>query len=214
MTFKSGMTPVSRLGAADSGQVNRYRIKNNNATAFYSGQPVRVSANGVLQVATNTTNPVGVLGGVSWIDGVSKRITRSLFVPANTSTEGGFIDGLNTVSWNGMIAMVYDDPMQNFVIRADLSVPASSLGQLAQVTNATTGSSFSGRSDAELDIAAAGTSDANAMFKIVGVPTFVNQVGYGVSAGSTSQGALENTWDSARTFVQVIFAKHAYQRGA
>jgi len=117
MTFKPGLTPVNRLGAADSGQVNRYRVKNNTPVAYYTGQVVRVS-NGFLQPATNTSQPVGVFAGGMWIDPVTKRPTRSLFIPAGTSTEGGLIDGLNTVAWGGNIALVYDDPKQQFVVAA------------------------------------------------------------------------------------------------
>lgn len=212
MTFKNGLTPVSRLGAADSGQVNRYRVKNNTPVAFYTGQLVRVS-NGFLQPATNTTAPVGVFGGGMWIDGVSKRPVRSLFIPAGTSTEGGVIDGLNTSTWGGNIALVYDDPKQNFVVKALASIPASNIGAFAQIGDNLTGSSYSGRSNAAVSLGV-GTSLTNAAFIITGIPTYDNQVGSGgVSVAPTPDGANQNTWDVATTRVQVILAKHLYERG-
>lgn len=213
MSFKTGLTPVNRLGSTDSGQVNRYRGKNNNAAAFYAGMPVRVSANGFLQVADDTDNPVGVFAGALWIDGVSKRPVRSLYAPAATSTEGGLIDGLNTVTWGGWIALVNDDPMQTFVIKSDTSIAATAIGAFAQVTLQASGSSFTQRSICEIDIANAGVSNANAMFKIVGIPTYDNQVGSEVSAAPTSDGELTNTWGVQNNQVQVIFAKHLYGRG-
>lgn len=213
MTFKPGLTPVSRLGAADSGQVNRYRVKNNTPVPFYTGQVVRVS-NGFLQPATNTSNPVGVFAGGMWIDGTSKRPVRSLFIPSGTSTEGGLIDGLNTSTWGGNIALVYDDPKQQFVVAALASVPATNIGAFAQVGDNLTGSSYSGRSNASVSLGT-GTSLTNAAFIITGIPTYDNQVGAGgVSVAPTPQGANQNTWDVATTRVQVILAKHLYERGA
>jgi len=211
MTFKPGLTPVNRLGAADSGQVNRYRVKNNTPVAFYTGQVVRVS-NGFLQPALNTSNPVGVFAGGMWIDNTTKRITRSLFIPAGTSTDGGIIDGLNTVTWNGNIALVYDDPKQNFVVAALSSISATALGGFAQLGDNTTGSSYSGRANTAVSLGT-GTSLTNAAFIITGIPTYDNQVGR-VSAAPTPQGDLQNTWGVEQTRVQVILAKHLFERGA
>jgi len=211
MAWKPGLTPVSRVGAADSGQINYYRIANGTGVAFYAGQLVALSTDGTLAPATNTTAPVGVLAGAMWIDGVSKRPVRSLYVPAGTSTEGGIIDGLNTVKWDGVIAQVYDDPQQNFVVAALASVLPTAQGSYAQVGNNTTGSSYSGRSNAALSLGT-GTSVTNAAFRIVGVVTYDNQVGAGVSAAPDEDGDLSNTWQSALTKVQVIIAKHLYAR--
>lgn len=211
MAWKPGLTPVSRVGAADSGQINYYRIANGTGVAFYAGQLVALSTDGTLAPATNTTAPVGVFAGALWIDGTSKRPVRSLYVPAGTSTEGGIIDGLNTVKWDGVIAQVYDDPQQNFVVAALASVLPTAQGSYAQVGNNTTGSSYSGRSNAALSLGT-GTSVTNAAFRIVGVVTYDNQVGAGVSAAPDEDGDLSNTWQSALTKVQVIIAKHLYAR--
>jgi len=208
--FKGGLTPVNYLGAADTGQINPYRIKNGVAKNFYAGQPVRVSSNGFLDTVVNTSTPVGVIAEVLWIDGTTKRITRSLYFPSGTSTEGGFVDGLNTQTWGGVIAKVYDNPNQVYAVKADLSVAASFIGQYAQVTNATTGSSYSGRSNTEADVAAAGTSATNALLQIVGIPTYEVQVGAGVSAAPTPDGAFQNTWDVPQTEILVVFARHLY----
>lgn len=211
MAWKPGLNPVSRLGASDSGQINNYRIANGTGVPFYAGQLVALSTDGTLAPATNTTAPVGVFAGAKWIDGTSKRVVRSLFVPAGTSTEGGLVDGLNTVKWDGIIAQVYDDPMQNFVIAALASVLPTAQGAYAQVGDNTTGSSYSGRANTALSLGT-GTSVTNAAFRIVGVVTYDNEVGAGVSAGETAQGELTNTWQSALTKVQVIIAKHLYSR--
>jgi len=210
--FKTGLTPISRNGAADSGQVNYYRIKNGGTTTFYAGAPVRVSANGVLQLASNTTNPVGVFAGGMWIDPTSKRITRSLYVPSGTSTRTGSIDGLytGTPGWGGVIAQVYDDPAQLFCIPALTSIPASSFGAFAVAGDIASGSSYSQRSNVALSLAT-GTSLANAMFRIIGVATYDNEVGAMVSAAPTPSGDLTNTWGVETTRVNVIFAKHAYR---
>lgn len=211
MAWKPGLTPVSRVGAADSGQINYYRIANGTGVPFYAGQLVALSTDGTLAPATNLTAPVGVFAGALWIDGTSKRPVRSLYVPAGTSTEGGVIDGLNTVKWDGVIAQVYDDPQQNFVIAALASVLPTAQGAYAQVGNNTTGSSYSGRSNAALSLGT-GTSVTNAAFRVVGVVTYDNMVGAGVSAAPDEAGDLSNTWQSALTKVQVIIAKHLYAR--
>lgn len=211
MAWKPGLTPVSRVGAADSGQINNYRIANGTGVPFYAGQLVAVSTDGTLCPGTNLNNPVGVLAGAKWIDPVTKRITRSLYVPAGTSSEGGLIDGLNTVKWDGIIAQVYDDPMQSFVVAALASVLPTAQGAYAQIGNNTTGSSYSQRSDAAVSLGT-GTSITNAAFRITGVVTYDNEVGAGVSAGQTSDGDLSNTWQSPLTRIQVIIAKHLYAR--
>jgi len=209
MTFKKGLTPVSRLGAADSGQVNRYRVANGTGVAFYAGQLVALSTDGTLAPATNTTTNVGVFAGAVWIDPVTGRTVRSLYVPAATSTGNGMVDGLDTVKWAGIIALVNDDPGQNYVIPALASVLPTAQGAFAQIGDNTTGTAYSGRSNAALSLGT-GTSSTNAAFKIVGVVTYDNQVGAGVSAGATPEGENQNTWQSALTRVQVIINKHLY----
>lgn len=204
MTFKSGLTPVNKIGGPDMGQINPYAIKNGKATAFYSGMLVRVS-NGTLDAGTNTDNNLGVLQSVAYIAASDGRPTRTQYLPSGTSSEGGTIDGWDTV--NGILAYVYDDPAQEYVIQANTSVFVSAIGRLAQVTAATAGSSYTKRSTARLDISAAGTSAANAAFRIVGCPNFPYNVGYGVSAGQTSEGPLVNTWGINNPFLQVVLVK-------
>ena len=91
MTFKTGLTPINKLGNADQGQMGIYRIKNPANANFFSGMPVAVSANGTLTVATNTNFPVGVLDSAVYIDTVTKRPVRTKFVPTGTSSEGASV---------------------------------------------------------------------------------------------------------------------------
>ena len=208
MTFKSGLNPVNKIGVADGGQLNVYRVKNGtNSQAFYAGMPVRVSTNGFLQVATNTADVLGATVAFGWINPTTERPERTEYLPAGSSTAGGSIDGINLTVLNGIAAYVIDDPNQKYVIQANTSIPVTAIGQLAQVSGATGGSSFTKRSTARLDYSAAGTSVTNAMFRITGVPRFEYQVGYGVSAGQTSEGPLTNDWDVANTFVEVVLVK-------
>lgn len=211
MTFKTGLNPVNKIGVADPGQLNVYRIKNNSSQAKYAGMPVRLSA-GFVKVATNTQDVLGVTQAFGYINPTTLRPERVEYIPAGTSTDNGSIDGINLTTLQGMVAYVIDDPNQKYVIQANTSIPNTAAGAFAQVSGATTGSSFTKRSTCRLDYSAAGTSSTNAMFRITGVPRFEYQVGYGVSAGQTSDGPLANDWDVPNTFVEVVFAKSLYQK--
>jgi hypothetical protein len=206
--FKSGLHPIRQKGGAPfSGGLAVYPIKNNFAKAFYEGQPVMVSTNGYLDVASNTrttaqqgtgaNRPLGVAMGFAWVNETDRRVTRQNWIPANTSSVGS-VEGNTTP-----VAYVASDPNTVFAIKADLSVPITMNGQIARVTNASTGSTFTGRSNAEL--ATTGTPSVSigahdAMFRVVGVVNIQD---------ATSAGGVTNTWDTAQTIVEVVFIDHA-----
>jgi len=209
MGFKSGLNAVSKIGVADAGQINLYKVKNGGTRNLYTGALARTSGGFVKDVTTNTQTPLGVFNGFAWVDPVTGRPVWSEYVPSGTSSGNGFVDQPNSF---GITAYVIDDPNQEYVIQANASIPATAAGAFAQVS-VTGGSSYSGRSNARLDYSAAGTSATNAQFKIVGCPYFVNYPGYNVSVGQTSDGAVANQWDVANTWVQVVLARPQLGRG-
>lgn len=203
--FRSGLHPIRQKGGAPfSGGLAVYPIKNNFAKAFYEGQPVFVSTNGYLDVALNTRSaaqialrqnePIGVAMGFAWVNETDRRVTRQNWIPANTSSVGS-VEGNTTP-----VAYVASDPNTVFAIKADLSVPITMNGQLARVTNASTGSTFTGRSNAELATTGTTVSAGDSMFRVVGVVNIQD---------ATSAGGVTNTWDTAQTIVEVVFANHA-----
>ena len=203
MGFKAGFNSVNKIGGPDGGQMNAYRAKNGGTLNLYTGGAARVSAGYVKTVTTNTATVLGVFNGFMWNDPLTQRPVWSEYLPSGTPSGNGKLDNGLEGSF-GPVAYVLDDPNQEYVIQANASVPSSAQGALAQVS-VTGGSSFSGRSNARLDYSAAGTSSTNALLRITGCPVFPYNAGYGVSVGETSQGPVQNQWDAANTWVQVVF---------
>jgi len=187
---KPGLTPVNKIGGPDPGQINMYKVKNGGTRNLFTGALARTSAGYVKDVTLNTQTPLGVFNGFMFSSPITGQPTWSEYVPSGTSSNGVPLDGGQSGSF-GIIAYVLDDPNQEYIIQANASIPASAQGAFAQVS-VTGGSSFSGRSNARLDYSAAGTSAPNAMFKITGCPVFPYNVGFGVSAGDTSDGPPQN----------------------
>lgn len=203
MGFKSGFNRVNKVGGPDTGQINVYKAKNSLTRNLYTGAAVRVSAGYVKDVTVNTATVLGVMDGAQWIDPVTGRPVWSLYVPSGTSSGNGNLDSGLPATF-GIAVYVCDDPGQEYVIQANASVPASALGAFAQVS-VTGGSAYSGRSNSRLDYSAAGTSSTNALLRITGCPVFPFNAGYGVSVGQTSDGPVQNQWDVANTWTQVVF---------
>lgn len=197
--YKGGLTRSrSKTGGATQ-RLSAYPIKHGKAKNIFAGDPVRVS-NGYLDIGINTAAVLGTAVSFQWIDDASRQPVWRNYFPSGTSAGNGRIDG-----WQFPFALVDDDPQGTWIIKADTSVPVSSLGALALCNGAGTGSTVTGRSAATVSIGGTATSAGNAMFRVVGV--------YRV-AEATSAGATINDWDNtggtANTIVEVVFSNHLY----
>lgn len=206
MTFSTGFNRANKVGNnAANGGLTVYRMQNGVAQALYSGDPVKVSG-GYVQLATNTdaaSTRIGVVEKFAYIDGTTGKPVESNIWPASTSVGNGVLYGYNMES--GGLAFVADDPDELFYVQAQVSIPQSSMGALAMVTAAGTGSSYTKRSLAKVDITGTAVSADNSLVRIMGVVQFDRT---DVSAGTTPGGTYTNKWDSPQTWVVVKLQKH------
>jgi len=144
---KYGLKPVRQLnGSPFINAQNRYRIAANYGTAIYQGDLVIPVTGGQIQRATaNTSNAVvGVFNGCFYTDPTTQKPTFSNFYPG-------------TVNASDIIAMVVDGPDTVYEIKSNASFAVADLFQNYSITNVT-GSTKTGISYAQLDVATSGTT--------------------------------------------------------
>ena len=152
---KYGLKPVRQLnGSPFINAQNRYRIAANYGTAIYQGDLVIPVSSGNIERATaNTSNAVvGVFNGCFYTDPTTQKPTFSNFYPG-------------TVNASDIIAMVVDGPDTVFEIKSNASFAVADLFKNYSITN-TTGSTKTGISYAQLDVATSGTTGTFAVQSI------------------------------------------------
>jgi len=159
-------------------RAKKYTIASAYGTAIYKNKPVILNTNGTIVDGTAAADLLGVFAGVEYTDNTGKP-TYSNFWPAGQVAT-------NITAW------VYDDANEVYEVQADGSIPATAIGDQADMSNATAGSTQTGISAATLSATLAGAG-VQAQFRIVGF----------------SQ-ALDNTPGDAFTVVQVQIARHQY----
>ena len=82
-TGNFGLRPARQLdGTPYNGAQNRYRILKNYATAIFQGDLVKTKADGTIERAGATDNPlVGVFNGVFYTDPTTQKPTFKNFYP-------------------------------------------------------------------------------------------------------------------------------------
>ena len=111
---------------------------------------------------TNTGHAklVGVLNGLFFIDGTTKKPTFANSVAAGTT----FGTDYNTGSSDG-IGFVNDNPNQQYVVKCDAAVTQAMIGTAFNVNDFTAGDAINGQSTVTLDIG--GTAAETKLFRIV-----------------------------------------------
>ena len=165
-----GLRPIGLNGSAvNSTGVTQYEIAAANTNAIYQFSPVIPLTAGVIDIVGNanggTVPFLGVLMGVEYVDSSSKKTVFKNYWPGanNVSVDTNF----------PVNAFVADNPNQLFRIAADESVTnrATALADVfsnCSLATATSGSTATGRSTAQLDISTAATTATLAM-RIVGI---------------------------------------------
>lgn len=144
---KYGLKPVRQLnGSPFINAQNRYRIAANYGTPIYQGDLViPVTGGGIERATANTSNAVvGVFNGCFYTDPTTQKPTFSNFYPG-------------TVNASDIIAMVVDGPDTVYEVKSNASFAVADLFRNYSITN-TTGSTKTGISYAQLDVATSGTT--------------------------------------------------------
>jgi len=166
LTGGFGLRPIGKTGGnINNNATTMYEIANNYTTAIYNGGIVVPSSAGTIICSDQAVAPLGVLGGVEYVDSVTGKNTHLNYWP-----------GSNAVSVNTNFpvkAYVYDDPMQLYVVVADGTNTdrATALADVfanCDMASVNNGSTDTGKSSDMLDISTAATT-ANLDVRIVGL---------------------------------------------
>jgi len=166
LTGGFGLRPIGKTGGnINNNATTMYEIANNYTTAIYNGGIVIPSSAGTIICTDQAVAPLGVLGGVEYVDSVTGKSTHLNYWP-----------GSNAVSVNTNFpvkAYVYDDPMQLYVVVADGTNTdrATALADVfanCNMASVNNGSTNTGKSSDMLDISTAATT-AGLDLRIVGL---------------------------------------------
>ena len=143
-----GLKPVREMGGAPySGGQSRYRIASGATTPIYQGDLVTQLTAGVLgrHAATGTVPIVGVFNGVSYTDPTTGEQVFKNYYPGS-------------ISASDIIASVIDDPNVVFEVQADDTFPVADLFGNFDIVYTSSGSTTTGISGSELDVATGATT--------------------------------------------------------
>jgi hypothetical protein len=161
-----GLKPINTAGStpATSG-TNAYFI-DSAASAIYQGSMVKADNGGEIVVCSatgDTQAPVGVFAGCEYVSSVTGKKVFSNYWPGS---------GANTNF--DIIGYVYDNPLQRFVIATDATITnkataVAAIFENSQFNNGASGSTTTGISSAQLDVATLDAANASLPLKIVGI---------------------------------------------
>ena len=184
-----GLRPVGLVGSAvNSTGVTQYEIASDNTNAIYNGGICVPLAAGVITYAGatdgGTTQALGVLTGVEYVDSTTKKTTFLNYWPGSGSVS---VDTNHPVK-----AFVADNPNQLFQVASDATLTnratalAAVFANASLGTSARTGSTSTGRSNSALSVSSIATTatlplrvvgivddDANSDFAAAGIPLLV-----------------------------------------
>jgi len=163
-----GLKPINAMGGTNPGSTNMYFIAS-NASAIFQGSPVQAElSGGTIQVLGNATGDtkqiLGVFAGCEYVDNTTKKLKFS-----NTWPGSGSADTNHDIK-----GFVYDNPMQRFIICSDgtntnQATARDDIFKTAEIENATSGSTTTGISTAQIDISTAEDSDPSNPLLILGI---------------------------------------------
>jgi len=166
-----GLRPIGLIGGAtNSTAVTQYEIANDNTNAIYNGGICVPLAAGVITYAGatsgGTTQALGVLMGVEYVDSTTKKTTFLNYWPGSGSVS---VDTNHPVK-----AFVADNPMQLFKVASDASLTdratalAAVFANASLGTSARTGSTDTGRANGALSVSSIATT-ATLPLRVVGI---------------------------------------------
>jgi len=176
-----GLRPAFHPSGLDRAQALANGIVSAYATDILKGQPVKYVTGGTIEPVTSTEAFVGAFDGVEWTDTTGRRRVSNYW-PASTAYQTG-----------SCVAYFYNDPNIVYEIQADGSVAQSAIGDEANFSNLTAGSTTTGLSQCTLSATLAGANNS-AQMRIVDLAPYPG-----------------NDWGDSYTIVRATVA--AYQFG-
>ena len=167
----NGIQAVSTSGNVSAGY----------ATNILKGQPVKMNTGGYIVVAAAGDAFLGAFDGVEWTDATGRRRVSNYW-PANESVLVGSV-----------VAYFYSDPNIVYEIQSDGTLAQTAIGDEADLSNTTAGSTTTGLSQATLSSTLAGAGN-NAQMRIVDIAPYA-----------------DNAWGDSYVIVRATISKSQYQ---
>ena len=157
LTGGFGLRPIGKTGGnVNNNATTQYEIASNYTTQIFNGGIVVPASTGTIIISDQAIAPLGVLGGVEYVDSTTKKTTFLNYWPGsnNVSVDTNF----------PVKAFVYDDPMQLYVVAADGTNTdrATALADVfsnCDMASVNNGSTDTGKSSDLLDISTAATTN-------------------------------------------------------
>lgn len=142
-----GLNSYRKVGSApDNGGVSTYSIASGYATSIGLGDPVKLTTDGTIVIATNdTADAIGVFKGVK-------------YTKANGEYEFAKSWPASTVATD-IQALVEDDPARTFQVQGNGPIPLVVNGDIFAMTSLGSPNTYTGRSTAVADVLAVTTGN-------------------------------------------------------
>ena len=175
-----GLRPAFHPSGLDRATALADGILSTYSTDILKGQPVKFATTGVIQVAAAGDSFAGAFAGVEFTDTTGRHRVSNNW-PANTAYQAG-----------SCIAYFYNDPNIVYEIQAAGSLAQSSVGDQADLSNTTAGSTTTGLSQCTLSTTLAGSGNT-AQMRIVNLAPYP-----------------DNAWGDSYTIVRATIAKFQF----
>ena len=173
-----GMKPINTAGSTPATQGTNTYFIGSSASAIFQGSMVKADNGGSIVICSatgDTEAPVGVFAGCEYVSSSTGKKVFSNFWPGSGADTNFDIVGF-----------VYDNPMQRFIICSDATLTSEATARAAifensQFNSGASGSTTTGISSAQLDVATLDASNASLPLKIVGILDDVENADYTVA---------------------------------
>jgi hypothetical protein len=179
-----GLRPAFHPSGLDRAQALANGIVSGFGSSILKGQPVRYVTGGVIEPAAAGQAFVGAFAGVEFTDTTGRRRVSNYW-PANTAYQTG-----------SCVAYFYADQNIVYEIQADGSLAQTSLGDEADLSNVTAGSTTTGLSQCTLSTTLAGAGNL-AQCRIIDIAPYP-----------------DNDWGDAFTIVRVNISEYQFAPAA
>lgn len=161
-----GLKPINTAGSTPATQGTNAYFIDSSASAIFQGSMVKADNGGEIVICSatgDTEAPIGVFAGCEYVSSTTGKKVFSNYWPGS---------GADTDF--DIIGYVYDNPLQRFVIATDATITnkataVAAIFENSQFNSGASGSTTTGISSAQLDVATLDSSDASLPLKIVGI---------------------------------------------
>ena len=165
-TVAFGLKPINTAGSTPATQGTNTYFIDSSASAIFQGSMVKADNGGEIVICSasgDTEAPVGVFAGCEYVSSTTGKKVFSNYWPGSGADTNFDI-----------IGYVYDNPLQRFIICTDATITnkataVAAIFENSQFNSGASGSTTTGISSAQLDVATLDSSNASLPLKIVGI---------------------------------------------